>query len=197
LLSTLPAIATCLLGVLAGLLLQRADVPEPRKVLWLLGAGAASLVFGWLWSLQFPVIKKIWTSSYVLVAAGWSAILLAAFHQVIAVWGFRRWCVPFVWVGANAITLYLVNNIANPTGLARRLAGGDVQNVSRPHAGPRRGRVGDRPGDRRTVAGPGAVLVSTEDFSPGVGVRGKETSEDRLPRILSLACSIVCDGDGD
>jgi len=127
LLSTLPAIATCLLGVLAGLLLQRADVPEPRKVLWLLGAGAASLVLGWLWSLQFPVIKKIWTSSYVLVAAGWSAILLAAFHQVIAVWGFRRWCVPFVWVGANAITLYLVNNIANPTGLARRLAGGDVQ----------------------------------------------------------------------
>ncbi len=126
-LSTLPAVATCLLGVLAGLLLRSSRLDEQRKVLLLAGAGAACLAAGWLWSLQFPVIKKIWTSSYVLVAAGWSALLFAAFHQVIEIWQWRRWTTPFVWIGANAITLYLVSNFVNPTRLARRLAGGDVE----------------------------------------------------------------------
>ena len=73
LLSTLPAIATCLLGVLAGLLLQRADYDDRKKVLWLAVLGTAGVLLGFLWGQQFPVIKKIWTSSYVLVAGGYSA----------------------------------------------------------------------------------------------------------------------------
>jgi predicted acyltransferase len=127
LLSTLPAVATCLLGVLVGLLVRRPDWGEQRKVLWLAGAGVACLAAGWLWHLQFPVIKKIWTSSYVLVAGGWSLLLFAAFHQVIEIWQWRRWTTPFVWIGANAITLYLVSNFVEPTRLAARLAGGDVK----------------------------------------------------------------------
>ncbi len=129
LLSTLPAVATCLLGVLAGLLIRRPGLTDQRKVFWLAGAGVACLAAGWLWGLQFPVIKKIWTSSYVLVAGGCSALLLAAFYQVIEIWQLRRWTTPFVWIGANAITLYLANNLVNPTGLAERLAGGDVKHA--------------------------------------------------------------------
>ena len=127
LLSTLPAVATCLLGVLAGLLIRKPGMSEQRKVLWLAGAGAACLAAGWLWGCQFPVIKKIWTSSYVLVAGGWSALLLAAFYQVIEIWQWRRWTPPFVWIGANAITLYLASNFFSPARLAERLAGGDVK----------------------------------------------------------------------
>ncbi|MBI5384578.1 MAG: DUF5009 domain-containing protein [Verrucomicrobia bacterium] len=127
LLSTLPAVATCLLGVLAGLLIRNPRLSEQRKVFFLAGAGVACLAAGWLWGLQFPVIKKIWTSSYVLVAGGWSALLLAAFHQVIEIWQWRRWTTPFLWIGANAITLYLASNLVNPTRLAHRLAGGDVK----------------------------------------------------------------------
>jgi predicted acyltransferase len=107
-LSTLPAIASCLLGVFAGRLLKNAAVPSQKKVKWLLILGVAGVVLGFLWGIQFPVVKKIWTSSYVLVAAGYSSILLAAFHQVIEVWGFRTWARPFVWIGRNPITMYLL-----------------------------------------------------------------------------------------
>jgi predicted acyltransferase len=126
LLSTLPAIATCLLGVFAGWLLKSGRLEEQRKSAWLIGAGVLMVGVGFLWGLQFPVIKKIWTSSYVLVAGGFSAMLLGVFHQVIDVWKFQRWAVVFVWIGANAITLYFVENIVNFEKLAGRLVGGDV-----------------------------------------------------------------------
>src|SRR6185312_9482220 len=76
LLSTLPAIGTCLLGVFAGMLLRDIRVKPDRKSLWLIGAGIALVLAGHLWALQFPIIKAIWTSSFVLVAGGYSAIIL-------------------------------------------------------------------------------------------------------------------------
>jgi predicted acyltransferase len=133
LLSTLPAIATCLLGVFAGLLLQTQRVPDQRKVICLMAGGVGAVVAGFLWGLQFPVIKKIWTSSYVLVAGGYSAILLAAFYQIIEIWNWRKWCQPFVWIGMNAITIYMANNIIGFPRLAARLAGGDVKNFLDTH----------------------------------------------------------------
>lgn len=108
LLSTLPAISTCLLGVFAGELLMMKGTPDQKKVVWLVVAGGAGIALGSLWGMQFPVVKKIWTSSYVLVAAGYSCLLLAAFHQVIQVWGIRGWAAPFVWIGRNPITMYLL-----------------------------------------------------------------------------------------
>jgi predicted acyltransferase len=125
-LSTLPAIGTCLLGVFAGLLLKNTRIEEQRKSLWLIGAGVLMVGVGFLWGLQFPVIKKIWTSSFVLVAGGFSAMLLGIFHQIIDVWKFQRWATVFLWIGANAITLYFVENIVNYERLAGRLVGGDV-----------------------------------------------------------------------
>ena len=127
LLSTLPAIATCLLGVFAGLLLRNEAVSDHRKVLWLLGAGSVSLACGFLWGLQFPIIKRIWTSSYVLTAGGYGCLLLGAFYQVIEIWQWRRWCAPFVWIGMNPITIYLAFNIVDFNSLAKRLVGGPVQ----------------------------------------------------------------------
>lgn len=127
LLSTFPAIVTCLLGVFAGLLLRRADLNDREKVSRLLVAGAVALAIGWLWHLQFPVVKKIWTSSYVLVAGGWSLLLLGAFHHVVEVLQWRGWTRPFVWIGMNAITLYLISGVVGFQRIAQRLAGGDVQ----------------------------------------------------------------------
>jgi predicted acyltransferase len=126
LLSTLPAIASCLLGVFAGVLLRDVRVPTERKSLWLIGAGIGLLAAGHLWALQFPIIKAIWTSSFVLVTAGWSAILLGAFHQVVDVWGVKRWATMLVWIGTNAITLYMANNLINFAEVSQRLVGGDV-----------------------------------------------------------------------
>ena len=61
--STIPAIVTCLLGVFAGLLLKSDKTTGQQKVIYLVAFGIAGAVAGWLWNLQFPVIKKIWTSS--------------------------------------------------------------------------------------------------------------------------------------
>ena len=126
LLSTLPAIGTCLLGVLAGLLLKDERLTSTQKTLSLIGAGTVMVLAGYLWGLQFPVIKAIWTSSFVLVAGGYSAILLAVMHQVIDVWGWKAWATIFVWIGANAITLYLINGVIGFEPFALRFVGGDL-----------------------------------------------------------------------
>jgi predicted acyltransferase len=127
LLSTLPAIGTCLLGVLAGLLLKDERLTSIQKSIGLIGAGSVLVLAGYLWGLQFPVIKSIWTSSFVLVTGGYSAILLGIVHQVIDVWRWKAWATIFVWIGANAITLYFINGVAGFEPLALRFVGGDVK----------------------------------------------------------------------
>lgn len=126
LLSTLPAVASCLLGVFAGMLLRDSRVPNPRKALWLFAVGIAAVILGNLWGLQFPIIKKLWTSSYVLVAGGWSAMLLATFYWIIDVKGLSKWAMPFVWIGMNPITIYLLGNVIKFDQVAARVLGGPV-----------------------------------------------------------------------
>ena len=135
-LSTLPAIVTGLLGIFTGLFLRNKSMPDTKKVLWLIGAGAASAAVGWLWGMEMPVIKKIWTSSYVLVAGGYSAMLLGAFYWIVDVKKISAWCQPFIWIGMNPITLYLTSNFLGGLGfekLARRLAGGPVKSFFDTH----------------------------------------------------------------
>ncbi len=127
LLSTLPAIASCLMGVFAGLWLKNPIIPDAKKVKGLAAAGALAVVLGFAWGLQFPVIKKIWTSSYVLVAGGYSCLLVAAFYQVVDVWNHRRWATPFIWVGMNPMAIYLAHALFSIDGLAARLVGGPVK----------------------------------------------------------------------
>jgi len=129
LLSTLPAVASCLLGVLAGLLLKNHKVGPYEKVLCLLIAGGAGVGLGFAWGIEFPVIEKLWTSSFVLVAGGYSAMLLGAFYLVLDVWQFRHWAGPLVWIGVNPITLYLLEGIVNFRDLAERCIGGDLSQI--------------------------------------------------------------------
>jgi len=114
------------LFVVAGLLLKDGRWSDARRVQILFAAGVVSLGIGLLWAMQFPIIKLLWTSTYVLVSCGISAILLAIFHLLTDVLGWRRWAQPFVWIGMNAITIYLVGNIVNFRKLADRFVGGDV-----------------------------------------------------------------------
>ena len=138
-LSTLPAIGTCLIGVFAGLLLKNERIVAQRKSLWLIGAGIILVAAGHLWGLQFPVIKAIWTSSFVLVAGGYSLLLLGVWHQIIDVWGIRGWSTIFVWIGANAITLYFLNGLSGFEPFAKRFMGGDlsalIDRFTTPHTG--------------------------------------------------------------
>lgn len=133
LLSTLPSTVLPLFGALAGLLLKATGMSPQRKVAYLVVAGATAVAVGLVWSPAFPIIKRIWTSSFVLAAAGLSAWLLAAFYYVIDVRGRQTWCRPFVWLGANAITIYLVARILDFRSVAARLCGGDVARLLDEH----------------------------------------------------------------
>lgn len=126
LLSTMAAVANCLLGVFAGQFLKRDDLPPLRKYYGLMAGGVICVALGLEWADYFPVIKLLWTSTYVLIACGLGAILLATFYYLIEIRGWRRWAQPFVWIGMNAITIYLVTGLVNFHRLAGRLVGGDV-----------------------------------------------------------------------
>jgi predicted acyltransferase len=106
LLSTIPAVATALLGVLVGQWLRSA-APPSRKTAALAIAGAACLAVGEVWGHWFPIIKNLWTSSYVLVAGGWSLLLLSLFYGIIDGLRWQAWAFPLVVIGVNAITIYV------------------------------------------------------------------------------------------
>jgi predicted acyltransferase len=127
LLSTIPAAATTLFGIMAGWVLMSQRLTERQKVLWLLAGGAAGIALGLLWGLQFPIIKRIWTSSFCLLVSGGSAMLLGVFYLVVDVWRWQKWCTPFLWIGTNAITIYLAANLVDFSAIANRFVGGDVK----------------------------------------------------------------------
>ena len=129
LLSTLPAIATTLLGVLAGERLRSA-APASRKIVELLAAGAAGAAAGLAWGAVFPVNKSLWTSSYAVLMSGLAAVALAASIAVIDVAGLRKWAAPFVWLGRNAIAAFLVSSLTAVALIAIRIPGPGGQSRS-------------------------------------------------------------------
>jgi predicted acyltransferase len=138
LLSPITGAAVCLLGVLAGRLLAAGAIAPRRKVVWLAVGGVAAVGLGLLWAPAFPIVKKLWSSSYCLIAGGCSALLLAAFYLLVDVWGWRRWCTPFVWIGMNPIVLYVLSALVDFPRIAERFAGGNIKgflNGLRPGAG--------------------------------------------------------------
>lgn len=112
LISHIPAICTALLGTFAGHLLISKDsrLTGLKKGLILLAAGIVSMIAGKVWGYSFPIIKNLWTSTFVLYAGGLSLIFLSVFYLVIDVWGFKKWTFPFVVIGMNSITIYLLNS---------------------------------------------------------------------------------------
>jgi predicted acyltransferase len=123
LVSTLPAVGTALLGLLAGRWLRSGRGPW-EKVAGLALAGAAALGVGVAWGQSFPIIKNLWTSSFVLVAGGLSLLLLALFYALVDVIGLRRLAFFFVVIGANAITIYVVPRFVDFEKIARFFLGG-------------------------------------------------------------------------
>jgi predicted acyltransferase len=108
LLSTLPAIATVLIGNLTGFWLL-GKRPAQQKVWGMVSAGVMALVWGWFWDRSFPINKALWTSSYVLWTAGMALIVLAILYWAIEIQGWRRWSKPLEIFGINAIAAYLLH----------------------------------------------------------------------------------------
>ncbi|HSB43158.1 MAG TPA: DUF5009 domain-containing protein, partial [Methylomirabilota bacterium] len=109
-LSTLPATATTLLGVLGGHWL-RAGRPAARAAAGLAAGGLVAAGLGWLWGLSFPVNKSLWTSSYALLMAGLAALALAVCSWLTEVRGRRAWAAPFALFGVHALLLFFLSSL--------------------------------------------------------------------------------------
>jgi len=150
LLSTIPAIVTCLSGVLTGRWLARNDEVRmqndestPRlnssflsqysplnKVAGLFFFGTVLLAVGYIWSYYFPLNKALWTSSYVVVTSGLALLVLGACYWLIDLKGYKKWAWPFVVFGINALPLFVFSGIAARMLSAYRVTGIDGSPVS-------------------------------------------------------------------
>jgi len=106
-LSTIPAIATALFGVLAGEWISRKEKPLVERIAGLFGAGSIALLAGSLWGWLFPINKNLWTSSYVVFTAGFACVVLAACMWLIDLLGVRAWAKPFVIYGTNPLVAFV------------------------------------------------------------------------------------------
>src|SRR5215510_4153382 len=114
LLSTIPAIATALIGVLAGQwLMQKRESLD--KIAGLFAVGALLVTSGYVWDWFFPINKALWTSSYVMFTGGLALQLLALCYWAVDLKGYRRWAQPFVVFGVNALALYLLSSLMMKT----------------------------------------------------------------------------------
>lgn len=125
-LSTIPAVATALLGALAGQLLRSGLVPW-KKIALLTLAGAFGVAGGLAWGQHFPIIKNLWTSSFVLLAGGYSAWFLALSYLLVDVLGFRKSAYFFVVIGANAIAIYWLPRCVDFDEIAKFFLSGTIR----------------------------------------------------------------------
>lgn len=118
LLSTLPAVVTAMLGMFTGEFVRKDSVSGPKKAGYMGLAAIAMLAVGLLWSLEFPINKSLWTSSFVLVVGSYSLAMFALFYYIIDVRRWQKWAMPFVVIGLNSITIYMAQKIISFKGIS-------------------------------------------------------------------------------
>ena len=110
-LSTLPAIVTAMLGMFTGRYVKESSDSGRKKTLKMLAAAVLMAVVTLVWANWFPVIKKLWTSTFVLACGAWSIGLFAIFYYIIDVKGWKKGTVFFQVVGMNSITIYMAQKV--------------------------------------------------------------------------------------
>ena len=113
LLSTLPAVVTAMSGIFTGEFVRQGKQNGYKRVGVMLVASVVLLATGYIWGMVFPINKNLWTSSFVLFAAGWSLLLFAIFYLVIDVIGLKGWTFFFRVIGMNSITIYLLQQFVD------------------------------------------------------------------------------------
>ena len=107
--NAIPATATIIFGVMAGQLIMN-RLPQRKTMLILLIAGVSGIAMGLAVSPWLPLIKRIWTPSFAVYAAGWTTLILLFFYWSIEVMGWKKWAFPLVVVGMNSIAAYVIGN---------------------------------------------------------------------------------------
>ncbi|MEO6686940.1 MAG: DUF5009 domain-containing protein, partial [Dyadobacter sp.] len=132
-LSTIPAIATGLLGIFTGTFVKEKRYDPLKTVYFLLLAAALFILLGLAWDCVFPINKRLWSSSFVLFAGGYSIAFFALFYLIIDVLGWKKWTFPFLLIGMNSIVIYMaVEGVLNFGYTADFIFGGLINQAAEP-----------------------------------------------------------------
>jgi predicted acyltransferase len=112
-LTTFPAICLTILGCFAGEILLKANHTDKQKLMRLLLVGTGFIAIALVWNLHFPIFKRMWTSSFIMLTSGLAFLSLALFYLVIDILKFQRWAFFLVVVGMNSLTIYMVYRFVN------------------------------------------------------------------------------------
>lgn len=127
LLSIFPSVSLAMSGMFAGELVRSGNVSGNRKALLLLGGALAFAAVTFTWQPWCPIVKKIWTPTFITASVAYSLALFALFYWVVDVLGFRRWTFPLRVIGMNAITVYLFYRIVPIQAVAKFFFGGIIK----------------------------------------------------------------------
>jgi predicted acyltransferase len=109
--STIPAIATAMLGVIAGRWIAQRDKPLLERIGGLFAVGSFGMMLGLMWNWSFPINKNLWTSSYVVFTAGMACVVLAAVMWIVDYCNVKWWTKPFVVFGVNPIVAFVGSGV--------------------------------------------------------------------------------------
>jgi Uncharacterized conserved protein len=109
--STIPAIGTAMLGVIAGRWIALKEKPLLERISGLFAAGSLAMVLGLMWNWSFPINKSLWTSSYVMFTAGMACIALATIMWIVDNCNVKWWTKPFVVYGVNPIVAFVGSGV--------------------------------------------------------------------------------------
>ena len=121
----IPTIVTAMLGMFAGEIVRKGGAQATgRKALALLGSAALCLVSGLALSTFYPIVKNLWSPSFVLVVGSYSFAMFALFYWIVDVKGFSRWSFFFRVIGMNSITIYMAQQFVGFSSASKFFLGG-------------------------------------------------------------------------
>lgn len=123
LLTQFPALCITVFGSIAGDVLRREESGNRKTIILVIG-GLAAVAVGLLWNMHFPINKKLWTSSFIMLTSGMGFLILALFYWVIDVKGYKKWTFFFKVIGMNSLTVYFLYRFVNFRRMSEMLIGG-------------------------------------------------------------------------
>jgi predicted acyltransferase len=108
-----PAICLTMLGAHAGEILKSNSIDDKKKFVKLLLIGSGCIAVGLVWSFHFPIAKRMWSSSFIMLTSGMAFVFMAAFYAIIDILKVERWSFFFVVIGMNSLTIYMVYRFVN------------------------------------------------------------------------------------
>ncbi|TNF39196.1 MAG: DUF5009 domain-containing protein [Cytophagales bacterium] len=112
-LTTFPAICLTIFGAHAGEILRKSSISENQKLKELLLTGLIFIAIALIWNLHFPIFKRMWTSSFIMLTSGMAFLSLGLFYGIIDILKIRKWSFFFVVIGMNSLTIYMIYRFVN------------------------------------------------------------------------------------